>query len=202
PEEGLVTGSMRTSVFSFTRLMWHVYNELGQPEKESLSEAGHVMFMHKLMNDMKEFLNYYQTSGGYIKFSEKVLEQITEFRVYNVNTEDLNSLQYERNRTTEIYEDINIIYTRWSEQIEKYNNEDLNMIQNFIDDISRTENIRTLHIATIYIDGFHNLTESEFALIYALEKKVAQINLLLTHRKSDDSEQAVRYVLLVRKSYV
>lgn len=200
PEDGLVTGSMRTSVFSFTRLMWHVYNELGQPEKESLSEAGHVMFMHKLMNDMKEFLNYYQTSGGYIKFSEKVLEQITEFRAYNVNPEDLNNLQFERGRTTEKYEDLNKIYSRWSEQIAEYNIEDLNMIQNFIDDISRTENIRTLNKATIYIDGFHNFTESEFALIYALEKKVAQINLLLTHRKSDDSEQGVRDVLLFRKT--
>src|SRR5699024_4666854 len=65
PKDGLAGGSMRTSVFSFTRLMWHVYNELGQPEKESLSEAGHVMFMHKLMDDMKDVLNYYHTSQGY-----------------------------------------------------------------------------------------------------------------------------------------
>ncbi|WP_371814694.1 hypothetical protein [Jeotgalicoccus sp. WY2] len=143
PKNGFVTGSMRTSVFSFTRLMWHVYNELGQPEKESLSEAGHVMFMHKLMNDMKEVLNYYHTSGGYIKFSEKVLEQITEFRAYSVQPEQLFDMQFERGRTTEKYEDLNKIYSMWSEQIAEYNIEDLNMIQNFIDDINRVDNIRT-----------------------------------------------------------
>lgn len=200
PKNGFVTGSMRTSVFSFTRLMWHVYNELGQPEKESLSEAGHVMFMHKLMNDMKEVLNYYHTSGGYIKFSEKVLEQITEFRAYNVQPEQLFDMHFERGRTTEKYEDLNKIYSMWAEQIAQYNIEDLNMIQNFIDDINRAENIRTLKNAVIYIDGFHNFTESEFDLIYALEGKVAEINLLLTHSKSEGSEQAQRDTLLFRKT--
>ena len=200
PKNGEIGGSMRTSVFSFTRLMWHVYNELGQPEKESLSEAGHVMFIHKLMNDMKEVLNYYHTSGGYIKFSEKVLEQITEFRAYSVKPEHLQDMQFERGRTTEKYEDLNKIYSMWSEQIAEYNIEDLNMIQNFIDDINRAENIRTLKDAVIYIDGFHNFTESEFDLIYALEDKVAEINLLLTHSKSEGSEQAQRDTLLFRKT--
>ena len=200
PKNGFVTGSMRTSVFSFTRLMWHVYNELGQPEKESLSEAGHIMFMHKLMNDMKEVLNYYHTSGGYIKFSEKVLEQITEFRAYSVQPEQLFNMQFERGRTTEKYEDLNKIYSMWSERIAEYNIEDLNMIQNFIDDINRAENIRTLKNAVIYIDGFHNFTESEFDLIYALEGKVKEVNLLLTHSKSEGSEQARKDTLLFRKT--
>ncbi|HJG32956.1 MAG TPA: PD-(D/E)XK nuclease family protein [Jeotgalicoccus aerolatus] len=200
PKDGLAGGSMRTSVFSFTRLMWHVYNELGQPEKESLSEAGHVMFMHKLMDDMKDVLNYYHTSQGYIKFSEKVLEQITEFRAYSVAPGQLNDMTFDKGRTTEKYEDLNKIYTMWNEQISKYNIEDLNMIPHFIDKINQTGNVRTLNDAVIYIDGFHNFTESEFDLIYALEKKVSQINLLLTHSKSDSTEQAERDLQLFRKT--
>src|SRR5690625_1910502 len=200
PKDGMVGGSMRTSVFSFTRLMWHVYNELGQPEKETLSEAGHVMFMHKLMNDMKGVLNYYHTSQGYIKFSEKVLEQITEFRAYNVAPDHLDDMQFTKGRTTEKYEDLSKIYKLWSEKIGTYNIEDLNMIHNFIDDINRARNIRSLDDATIYIDGFHNFTESEFSLMYALEKKVKQINLLLTHSKADEGEQARRDTLLFRKT--
>lgn len=200
PKDGMVGGSMRTSVFSFTRLMWHVYNELGQPEKETLSEAGHVMFMHKLMNDMKGVLNYYHTSQGYIKFSEKVLEQITEFRAYNVSPDHLDDMEFTKGRTTEKYEDLSKIYKLWSEKIGTYNIEDLNMTHNFIDDINRTQHIRSLQDATIYIDGFHNFTESEFSLIYALEKKVKQINLLLTHSKTDQGEQARRDTLLFRKT--
>ena len=66
-EDGLAGGSMRTGIFSFSRLMWHVYNELGQPTKNVLSEAGHIMLIHKLMNDIKDKLKYYHTSQGYIK---------------------------------------------------------------------------------------------------------------------------------------
>ncbi|HIW38190.1 MAG TPA: hypothetical protein H9885_04155, partial [Candidatus Jeotgalicoccus stercoravium] len=88
-KDGQVSGSMRTGVYSFQRLMWHIYNEIGQPDKSVLSQAGHVMFIHNLMNEIKDDLNYYQTSQGYIKFSEKVLEQIIEFRAYNIEAEDL-----------------------------------------------------------------------------------------------------------------
>lgn len=200
PKDGEVGGSMRTSVFSFTRLMWHVYNELGQPDKESLSEAGHVMFMHKLMEDMKDVLSYYHTTRGFIKFSEKVLEQIVEFRAYNVAPEHLNGLEFTKGRSTEKYEDLSKIYKMWSEKISDYNIEDLNMIHQFIDDINKEENIRSLKDATIYIDGFHNFTESEFSLIYALEKKVKQVNLLLTHSKSDEAVQGARDILLFRKT--
>lgn len=200
PTEGLPGGSMRTSVFSFTRLMWHVYNEIGQPDKAPLSEAGHVMFIHKLMDDMKDVLHYYHTSQGYIKFSEKVLEQITEFRAYSVKPEHLTSLTFDKGRTTEKYEDLHKIYTMWDEQIAKYNIEDLNMIHHFIRDINQAKQLRTLKDSVIYIDGFHNFTDSEFDLIYALEQKVGHINLLLTHNKSDDGEQAERDIKLFRKT--
>src|SRR5690625_240953 len=42
--------------------------------------------------------------------------------------------------------------------------------------------IKTLKDAVIYIDGFHNFTESEFQLIAALAKRVKTINILLTHK--------------------
>ncbi|WP_026867388.1 PD-(D/E)XK nuclease family protein [Jeotgalicoccus marinus] len=184
-EDGMAGGSMRTGVYSFSRLMWHVYNELGQPTKNVLSEAGHIMLIHKLMNDIKDKLKYYHTSQGYIKFSEKVLDQITEFKAYNIETKHLLDLKFSKGRTTEKYEDLAIIYQRWQEEIESYKVEDLNMIPHFIESIKEANSLRTLKDAVIYIDGFHNFTESEFALIYALEQEVGEINLLLTHRKSD-----------------
>ena len=192
-------GSMRTGVFSFSRLMWHVYNEIGQPTKMVLSEAGHIMLIHKLMNDIKDKLKYYHTSQGYIKFSEKVLDQITEFKAYNVEPEHLLDLQFSTGRTTEKYEDLAIIYQRWQEEIAEYKVEDLNMIQHFINSIQKSKHLRTLKDAVIYIDGFHNFTESEFSLIYALEKEVAEVNLLLTHQKSD-GEQNLQDVDLFRKT--
>lgn len=198
-KDGQVSGSMRTGVYSFQRLMWHIYNEIGQPDKSVLSQAGHVMFIHNLMNEIKDDLNYYQTSQGYIKFSEKVLEQIIEFRAYNIEAEDLLDLEFSKGRTTEKYKDLSMIYSRWMKEINKYKVEDLNQIQQFINDLNDTNKVGSLKDAVIYIDGFHNFTESEFMLIHALEKRVKQVNLLLTHEKRD-SEAGRMDIELFRKT--
>ena len=198
-KDGQVSGSMRTGVYSFQRLMWHIYNEIGQPDKSVLSQAGHVMFIHNLMNEIKDDLNYYQTSQGYIKFSEKVLEQIIEFRAYNIEAEDLLDLEFSKGRTTEKYKDLSMIYSRWMKEINKYKVEDLNQIQQFINDLNHTNKVGSLKDAVIYIDGFHNFTESEFMLIHALEKRVKQVNLLLTHEKRD-SEAGRMDIELFRKT--
>ena len=198
-KDGQVSGSMGTGVYSFQRLMWHIYNEIGQPDKSVLSQAGHVMFIHNLMNEIKDDLNYYQTSQGYIKFSEKVLEQIIEFRAYNIEAEDLLDLEFSKGRTTEKYKDLSMIYSRWMKEINKYKVEDLNQIQQFINDLNHTNKVGSLKDAVIYIDGFHNFTESEFMLIHALEKRVKQVNLLLTHEKRD-SEAGRMDIELFRKT--
>ena len=198
-KDGQVSGSMGTGVYSFQRLMWHIYNEIGQPDKSVPSQAGHVMFIHNLMNEIKDDLNYYQTSQGYIKFSEKVLEQIIEFRAYNIEAEDLLDLEFSKGRTTEKYKDLSMIYSRWMKEINKYKVEDLNQIQQFINDLNHTNKVGSLKDAVIYIDGFHNFTESEFMLIHALEKRVKQVNLLLTHEKRD-SEAGRMDIELFRKT--
>ncbi|MFC4983772.1 hypothetical protein ACFPFV_00235 [Salinicoccus siamensis] len=59
--------------------------------------------------------------------------------------------------------------------------EDINIADQFIELLYSDVPIRSLEDAVIYIDGFHNFTESEFALIQALETRVRTINLLLTH---------------------
>src|SRR5699024_3434177 len=140
-----------------------------------LSQAGHVMFIHNLMNEIKDDLNYYQTSQGYIKFSEKVLEQIIEFSAYNIEAEDLLDLEFSKGRTTEKYKELSMIYSRWMKEINKYKVEDLNQIQQFINDLNHTNKVGSLKDAVIYIDGFHNFTDSEFMLIHALEKRVKQV---------------------------
>ena len=77
------------------------------------------------------------------------------------------------------------------------------MADQFIDLLYSDTPIRSLEDAVIYIDGFHNFTESEFALIQALETRVREINLLLTHqgtnkqlfRKTDSVIERLRYYM-------
>lgn len=126
-DEG-ITGSLRTGVFSFQRFIWHVFNEIGGGSRETLSESGQVMLLHKMMNDMKEGFKYYQDSGQYIKFSKQVLDMLKEFRTYQVGVDDVGSVRSEKERYQDKLYDLTHIYKSWLEEIEKLNIEDLNII--------------------------------------------------------------------------
>src|SRR5699024_11694628 len=57
-----------------------------------------------------------------------------------------------------------------------------NIINTFMDVLDLHPDVKSLKDAVIYIDGFHNFTESEFQLIARLSKRVKTINVLLTHK--------------------
>ena len=180
-DEG-ITGSLRTGVFSFQRFIWHVFNEIGGGSRETLSESGQVMLLHKMMNDMKDGFKYYQDSGQYIKFSKQVLDMLKEFRTYQVGVDDVGSVRSEKERYQDKLYDLTHIYKSWLEEIEKLNIEDLNIINSFMKALDVNPEIKALKDAVIYIDGFHNFTESEFRMIAALAKRVKAVNVLLTHK--------------------
>ncbi len=177
-----ITGSLRAGVFSFQRFIWHVFNEIGGGSRETLSESGQVMLLHKLMNDMKPDFKYYQDSSQYIRFSKKVLDMLKEFRTYRVSVDDIGNVRSEKERYQDKLYDLTHIYKNWLEIIRQLNIEDLNIINSFLAALEATPDIKALKDAVIYIDGFHNFTESEFQLIAALSKRVKTVNVLLTHK--------------------
>lgn len=194
-------GSLRTAVFSFSRLMWHVFNETGHSTRDALSESGHIMLLHKMMNEMKSEFEFYRDSAQYIKFSGKVLDMLSEFRAYRVSPDDFGRIETPSGRIRDKMHDLEIIYRNWEKRITELQIEDINLADQFINLLYSDTPIRSLEDAVIYIDGFHNFTESEFALIQALETRVREINLLLTHqgtnkqlfRKTDSVIERLRY---------
>ena len=198
-----IVGSLRAGVFSFQRFIWHIFNEIGHGSRETLSESGQVMLLHKIMNDMKPGFKYYQDSSQYIKFSKKVLDMLKEFRTYQVTADDIGLVTSEKERYQDKLYDLTHIYKYWLEQIELHNIEDLNIINTFMDVLDLHPDVKSLKDAVIYIDGFHNFTESEFQLIARLSKRVKTINVLLTHkgenktlfRKTDASIERLQELL-------
>lgn len=176
------TGSLRTGVFSFQRFMWHVFNETGQTNRETLSDSGHVMLIHKLMHTLKDELKYYRDSSGYIKFSKKILEMLKEFRAYQVTPGELFEIKGNTARDADKFHDLAVIYEAWQEQIKTENIEDVSLMDHFINLLYSDETIHTLKDAVIYVDGFHNFTESEFQLLKALSVRVESLTVLLTHK--------------------
>ena len=180
-EDGTV-GSLRTAVFSFSRFMWHVFNETGHSTRDALSESGHIMLLHKMMTEMKDELSFYKDSSQYIKFSGKVLDMLKEFNAYRVKPEDLTRVDSDSGRMKDKFGDLHLIYDEWIDRAAKLQIEDLNLTDQFINLIYSDETIHSLEDAVIYIDGFHNFTEVEYALIQALTTRVKEINILLTHQ--------------------
>lgn len=179
------SGSLRTAVFSFSRFMWHVFNETGHSTRDALSESGHIMLLHKMMTEMKDGLSFYRDSSQYIKFSDKVLDMLKELSAYRVKPEDLARTQPETGRMKDKFSDLRLIYDQWIRRAAELQIEDLNLTDQFIELIHSDETIHSLEDAVIYIDGFHNFTETEYALIHALTTRVREINILLTHEGSN-----------------
>ncbi|WP_411843608.1 PD-(D/E)XK nuclease family protein [Salinicoccus sp. HZC-1] len=199
-EDGSI-GSLRTAVFSFARFMWHVFNETGHSTRDALSESGHIMLLHKMMTEMKDELSFYKDSSQYIKFSGKVLDMLKEFNAYRVKPEDLTRVDGGAGRMQDKFSDLHLIYDEWIDRSAALQIEDLNLTDQFIDLIYSGETIRSLEDAVIYIDGFHNFTEIEYALIQAVSTRVKEINILLTHegtnkelfRKTDAVIEKLRF---------
>src|SRR5699024_6131352 len=117
-----------------------------------------------------------------IKFSKKVLDMLKEFRTYQVTVDDLGLVTSEKERYQDKLYDLTHIYKYWLAQLELHNIEDLNIINTFMNVLDVNPDVKSLKDAVIYIDGFHNFTESEFQLIRMLSKRVKTINVLLTHK--------------------
>ena len=197
------SGSLRAGVFSFARFIWHVFNETGHQTRDALSESGHIMMLHKMMTEMKTELKFYKDSAQYIRFSNKVLDMLKEFNAYRVAPEDLNRIESDSGRMQDKFSDLHSIYGQWLKRTEALQIEALDLTDQFISLLYSDAVIHGLEDAVIYIDGFHNFTESEYAMIQALATRVKTINILLTHqgenkqlfRKTDTVIERLRFYM-------
>lgn len=183
-------GSLRTNVLSFSRFMWHIFNEIGHREKNRLSDVGHIMLIHKILQQFNnDELTYYRDSREYVKFSGKLLETIEEFINYDISVEDIKSLSFDNNRTKEKYDDLVKVYEKWLETIDEYSIENINLMPHFLNILNEVDvnEIESLNNATIYVDGFHNFSELELQLLKTLTRFTDDITLLLMH-SSDNKE--------------
>lgn len=176
-------GSLRTGVFSFSRFTWHVMNEIAFETKDSVSEHSQILLLFQIMQRLHEEgqLQYFKDSANELDFSKKVLDMIKELNRYHISPDTLSEVDYTHPSTREKMQDVILIYREWQRRVTSLNIEDFNINQQLIDVLERYEHLTTLNDATIYIDGFHNFTEGEMALIVALSKRVKQVTILLLH---------------------
>lgn len=82
-----LNGSLRTEVLHFERLSHRVFQEVGGLTEQRLSKAALEMMIYHLVQKHKDELKLYQSQSKYYGFSEKLAEQIQDFKKYSVTAE-------------------------------------------------------------------------------------------------------------------
>ncbi|MFK3831009.1 helicase-exonuclease AddAB subunit AddB [Staphylococcus saprophyticus] len=175
-----LNGSLRTEVLHFERLSYRVFQEVGGLMEQQLSKAGTEMMIYDIIQQHQSELRLYQSQVKYYGFSEKLYEQIQDFKKYAVSPQQLETYIAENNlqtRTKHKLQDIALVYKHLEDRIngEYVSTED--SLQRFIEMMDQSEWLKR---AEIYIDGFHNFSTIEYQIIQSLVKYAKKVTIVLT----------------------
>ena len=175
-----LNGSLRTEVLHFERLSYRVFQEVGGLMEQQLSKAGTEMMIYDIIQQHQSELRLYQSQVKYYGFSEKLYEQIQDFKKYAVSPQQLEMYIAENNlqtRTKHKLQDIALVYKHLEDRIngEYVSTED--SLQRFIEMMDQSEWLKR---AEIYIDGFHNFSTLEYQIIQSLVKYAKKVTIVLT----------------------
>ncbi|SUM91006.1 helicase-exonuclease AddAB subunit AddB [Staphylococcus saprophyticus] len=175
-----LNGSLRTEVLHFERLSYRVFQEVGGLMEQQLSKAGTEMMIYDIIQQHQSELRLYQSQVKYYGFSEKLYEQIQDFKKYAVSPQQLEMYIAENNlqtRTKHKLQDIALVYKHLEDRIngEYVSTED--SLQRFMEMMDQSEWLKR---AEIYIDGFHNFSTLEYQIIQSLVKYAKKVTIVLT----------------------
>lgn len=181
-----LNGSLRTEVLHFERLSHRVFQEVGGYTEQRLSKAAMEMMIYHIVQQHESELKLYRSQSRYYGFSEKLAEQIQDFKKYSVTPEHLEQFISEhqlQTRTQHKLEDISLIYRHLEAGMsgEFITTED--SLEQFIDQMSQSEWLKR---AEIFIDGFHNFSTLEYRMIEALVQHAKKVTVLLTTDGNQD----------------
>src|SRR5699024_3812321 len=105
--------SLSIDVLHFERLSHRVLQEVGGLTEQQLSKVGTEMMIYDIIQQHQSELKLYQSQVKYYGFSEKLYEQIQDFKKYAVSPqhiEDYIANNHLQTRTKHKLEDIALIY--------------------------------------------------------------------------------------------
>ncbi|NWK84588.1 helicase-exonuclease AddAB subunit AddB [Staphylococcus sp. GSSP0090] len=178
--DSTLNGSLRTEVLHFERLSYRVFQEVGGLMEQQLSKAGTEMMIYDIIQQHQSELRLYQSQVKYYGFSEKLYEQIQDFKKYAVTPQQLETYITENDlqtRTKHKLQDIAMVYKHLEDRIngEYVSTED--SLQRFIEMMDQSQWLKR---AEIYIDGFHNFSTLEYQIIQSLVKYAKKVTVVLT----------------------
>lgn len=180
-------GSIRTSVFGFERLSWRVLSDEGGLIEQQISDEALAMLTYHLLHTHKAQLNLYSSTIQHYGFSHKMMNEIKDFKKYNVQPEDIEDYIEQHNeipkRMRDKLIDIKTIYSALESQLKGRYVQAEDVLYKLIEKIPDSQYIKQ---ADIYIDGFHNFSTLEYKVIESLIKYSRSVTIGLTTDGSKD----------------
>ena len=185
--DSTLNGSLRTEVLHFERLSHRVFQEVGGFTEQRLSKAATEMMIYHLVQQYQSDMKLYKSQAKYFGFSEKLAEQIQDFKKYSVlpehideflNTHDIQT------RTKHKLEDISLIYKQFESRTHGNFITVEDSLRKFIEQMDKSEWLKR---SEIYIDGFHNFSTLEYEMIQALVRNAKKVTVLLTTDGNQDA---------------
>src|SRR5699024_2815142 len=180
-------GSIRTQVFSFSRLAWRVLQETGGAVRPFISSVGIQMMLRKIIEEKQGEWLIFQKEIEKQVFLEQLEMMITEFKRYEI-THDMLKMQKENIDQFVHKEPGEVALSNKLEDLTYiYENLMLLLQNNYIDSedqlrllAEKIDEADILNDAEIYIDGFHRFTPNELHVVETLLKKCKRVTVALT----------------------
>ncbi|WP_414055792.1 PD-(D/E)XK nuclease family protein [Macrococcus equi] len=179
--------TFRASIFTFNRLMWHVYNEIGSGNKTQVSKEAHALILYNVINklgeqnQLKYFLpkgtNLEDSSIRHISFAFELIEVFEKLETYCIDLNNGLLLKEKESSISLKWEDIRNIYNHYRTEIDNKKIASVNLLKDFNERLNQMNEIKSLKGAEIYIDGINELKPIEIAILNNLSSKVESIQI-------------------------
>ena len=165
--------TVNVEVISFKRLAYRIAKEVGE-KRVALTKTAKAMLIKYIVDKNKDDLNFLAKANDI----DLVLRTITEFKKHNIDISLLkNQIEKTENKLLKLkLEDIEKIYSKYQEAIEKSFIDEEDMLTILAKNISKTDMFDN---ALVYLDEFAGFIPQEYLIIEEILKKANKVTMAI-----------------------
>ena len=180
-------GLMKAKVFSFKRMAYNVFREVGGLARQHMNNAGRDIMLYRIMDEHKDEFLAFKKAVKMKGFVNTISQMITELKIYEIKPQDIeiaNAKISDEPLFNKLH-DINLIYSEFEKTLGFGYidpDDDLNILYKKLDSYTGFND------AEIWIDGFVMFTPQQYMILDLLFKKAKRINITIPCGSSDKSD--------------
>lgn len=158
-------GMMRLQVLSFSRLGYHVLNEVGGRTRTVINQQGKNMVLRKVLDECCGELSIYKKAAKQDGFVVRMADFLGQLKQHAVSPEDLQEkvdVLEAGGAARRKLQDITVIYERFNRYLEDRYLDNEDVVNAFI---ARLAEASCLQGAAVWIDGFTTFTPQTLQII-------------------------------------